>query len=125
MGAVLAADLMPTFQDGIVPQQPQRGGAERRPSDSDGEESSQQKVGDSEKNGLADVGAAGPLEQTPEPSTHRESRFPMLARHRRKLVHLAVGMIFTGWWVASLVLHHADMNWVVPFLVWLAIMARE
>ena len=127
MGATVAANEMPEFADTIVPQQmnSSRGGRGRdQASESESDDYSQNKLGDSEKNAQADVGAAGPLDNTPEPSTHYAGRFPGLMRHRRQLVHLAVGMIFTGWWVASLVLHHGDMNWVVPFLVWLAIMAR-
>lgn len=33
-------------------------------------------------------------------------------------------MLFTGWWIASLVVHRIDMNWVVPFLLWLSICLR-
>jgi CNT family concentrative nucleoside transporter len=29
-----------------------------------------------------------------------------------------------SWWIASLVLHHDDKNWVIPFLLWLAIFIR-
>jgi CNT family concentrative nucleoside transporter len=29
-----------------------------------------------------------------------------------------------SWWIASLVEHRHDKNWVVPFLLWLAIMLR-
>lgn len=32
--------------------------------------------------------------------------------------------VASSWWVAGLVLHRTDKNWVVPFLVWLAIIAR-
>lgn len=46
------------------------------------------------------------------------------SRHRKHLVRLTVGIVFTGWWIASVVLHRHDMNWVVPFLLWLAIMLR-
>lgn len=58
-----------------------------------------------------------------------KSRFakgPMapLYRHRRPLTHFVIGGLFTGWWIASLVLHRNDKNWVVPFLLWLAIMLR-
>ncbi|CAN8101937.1 unnamed protein product [Discula destructiva] len=42
----------------------------------------------------------------------------------RALVHLAIGVLVTGWWVAGLVLHRQDKNWIVPFLVWLAILTR-
>ncbi|KAF4448326.1 CNT family concentrative nucleoside transporter [Fusarium austroafricanum] len=47
-----------------------------------------------------------------------------LYRHRKPLFHLIIVCLFTGWWIASLVLHRDDKNWVVPFLLWLAIMLR-
>lgn len=53
-----------------------------------------------------------------------KARFPLVYRHRRPLIHLFIAALFTGWWIASLVLHHHDKNWVVPFLLWLAIMLR-
>ncbi|WVR04908.1 hypothetical protein IAU60_001920 [Kwoniella sp. DSM 27419] len=77
--------------------------------------------GDREKNsdsGEMYVGAAPPLETA---SSHR---FPWLARHGKKLAHLFIFLLFTGWWIASLVLHRHDKNWVVPFLLWLAITLR-
>jgi CNT family concentrative nucleoside transporter len=37
---------------------------------------------------------------------------------------MIVFCVSTAWWIASLVLHHDDKNWVVPFLVWLAIQLR-
>lgn len=48
-------------------------------------------------------------------------------RHSRAWFHfwnLLLALLFTGWWMASLIVHHADKNWVIPFLVWLAIMLR-
>ncbi|KAF4973072.1 hypothetical protein FZEAL_9422 [Fusarium zealandicum] len=54
----------------------------------------------------------------------RARRLGPLYRYRRPLTHLFFFLLFTGWWVASLVLHRDDMNWVVPFLVWLAITLR-
>lgn len=57
-------------------------------------------------------------------SQTRGGKLAPLYRHRRVLIHLFIGMLFTGWWIASLVLHHDDRNWVVPFLVWLCIMLR-
>lgn len=31
---------------------------------------------------------------------------------------------FRSWWIAGLVLHRHDKNWVIPFLFWLAITLR-
>ncbi|KAF8859969.1 H+/nucleoside cotransporter [Acephala macrosclerotiorum] len=40
------------------------------------------------------------------------------------IVHFCLGLLFTGWWIASLILHRGDKNWVVPLLLWMAIMFR-
>lgn len=45
-------------------------------------------------------------------------------RKYRVYVHGFVFCLFTGWWIASLVLHRNDRNWVVPFLLWLFIVLR-
>ena len=42
----------------------------------------------------------------------------------RPFVHIVIWLLFTGWWIASLKLHRDDKNWVIPFLVWLAISLR-
>ena len=41
-------------------------------------------------------------------------------------VYFQVGgwLIFTGWWIAGLILHHRDKNWIVPFLLWLSLTLR-
>ncbi|CAM1500415.1 Fc.00g095770.m01.CDS01 [Cosmosporella sp. VM-42] len=57
-------------------------------------------------------------------SSRRRGKLGLLYRHHRVLTHLFIGCLFTGWWIASLVLHKDDKNWVVPFLLWLAIMLR-
>lgn len=31
---------------------------------------------------------------------------------------------FNSWWIASLILHRNDKNWIIPFLLWLAITLR-
>ena len=55
---------------------------------------------------------------------HREGKFGILYRHHRTLIHIFIFLLFTGWWIASLILHRKDKNWVVPFLLWLAISLR-
>ena len=42
----------------------------------------------------------------------------------RIIVHVFFFLLFTGWWIATLILHRDDMNWIVPFLVWLCITLR-
>ena len=39
-------------------------------------------------------------------------------------IHVLVFLLFTGWWIAGLVLHRSDLGWVVPFLIWLAVTIR-
>ncbi|KAI5299749.1 Meiotic recombination protein dmc1 [Ascosphaera pollenicola] len=52
---------------------------------------------------------------------HKTQRFK---KWYRVFVHLAVFVVATGLWVASLALHAKDKNWVVPFLVWLCVVLR-
>ena len=59
--------------------------------------------------------------QEPDPKSHKYSNF---YRRYRIWFHLAIWCVVTGWWTAGLGLHHDDMNWVVPFLVWLFITIR-
>ncbi|KAK3113904.1 hypothetical protein LTR53_008329 [Teratosphaeriaceae sp. CCFEE 6253] len=44
-------------------------------------------------------------------------------RPMRRLASTA-STALTGWWAASLALHRNDKNWVIPFLLWLAISIR-
>ncbi|KAH9863779.1 hypothetical protein J1614_009711 [Plenodomus biglobosus] len=48
----------------------------------------------------------------------------VLYRRYRLAAHILIGAFFTGWWIASLVLHRHDKNWVIPFLIYLSIMIR-
>jgi CNT family concentrative nucleoside transporter len=57
-------------------------------------------------------------------SRFARGRWAPIYRHRRPLIHFFIFGLFTGWWIASLVLHRDDKNWVVPFLLWLAIVLR-
>lgn len=54
----------------------------------------------------------------------KTGKFGWIYRHRRPLIHGFLFCLFTGWWVASVVLHHNDKNWIIPFLFWLAIVLR-
>jgi CNT family concentrative nucleoside transporter len=62
----------------------------------------------------------------PEPEVEKKSKWSLsvLYRRFRLPVHIFIGAFFTGWWVASVVVHRNDKNWVIPFLFWLAIMIR-
>jgi len=87
----------------------------------------QDKLGEREKNseGSVDVGSAQPhLDSSPAESTAGHGRFAAVRRYRRPMWHLFFFLLFTGWWIASLILHRNDKNWVVPFLLWLAITIR-
>ncbi|KAL5119764.1 hypothetical protein ACEQ8H_002370 [Pleosporales sp. CAS-2024a] len=45
-------------------------------------------------------------------------------RKLRLPIHIFFACLFTGWWIASVVVHRKDKNWIIPFLFWLAIMIR-
>lgn len=65
---------------------------------------------------------AGAEREEREPA--QSGRIMRWYRRHRWIGHLFIFALFTGWWIATLVLHRHDMNWVVPFLVWLAITLR-
>ncbi|KAA8910271.1 NupC family nucleoside cotransporter [Sphaerosporella brunnea] len=44
--------------------------------------------------------------------------------HVKHIVRGVMLCLWTGWWIASLVLHRHNKNWVIPFLLWLAIFIR-
>ncbi|KAI5858828.1 Na+ dependent nucleoside transporter C-terminus-domain-containing protein [Tricharina praecox] len=44
--------------------------------------------------------------------------------HMKHILRASWLCLFTGWWIASLVLHRNDKNWVVPFLLWLCVALR-
>jgi concentrative nucleoside transporter, CNT family len=78
---------------------------------------------DIEKGSMSPVSPATSGE-LPRDQEVRSGKFPAFYRKHRIWFHLTFWIIATGWWAASLGLHHADMNWVVPFLLWLAISLR-
>ncbi|OCK85845.1 sodium/nucleoside cotransporter 1 /nucleoside cotransporter 1 [Lepidopterella palustris CBS 459.81] len=75
-------------------------------------------VEDVEKGSMSPVHGSGHDE---DPQSHIFSNF--YAKYRI-FFHIFIGMLFTGWWIASLVVHRHDKNWIIPFLLWLAIMLR-
>ncbi|KAF9885211.1 hypothetical protein FE257_000662 [Aspergillus nanangensis] len=56
------------------------------------------------------------------------SRFRRYYDHYRRYLKLAVytvvWLLFTGWWIAGLILHRYDLGWLIPFLLYLAISLR-
>ncbi|KAJ5779718.1 hypothetical protein N7457_007438 [Penicillium paradoxum] len=42
----------------------------------------------------------------------------------RHMVHAVIWLLFTGWWIAGLILHRYDLGWLIPFLLYLAITLR-
>lgn len=54
----------------------------------------------------------------------KKKYFKIYYRKFRPAVHALVFCLFTGWWIASLILHRNDKNWIIPFLFWLAIAVR-
>ncbi|KAF1356106.1 hypothetical protein EJ07DRAFT_130387 [Lizonia empirigonia] len=83
--------------------------------------------GEYEKNADIDFEEKGTRSSTdPEADVEKKSKWSpsVLYRRFRLPVHILIGAFFTGWWVASVVVHRNDKNWVIPFLLWLAIMIR-
>lgn len=74
---------------------------------------------DTEKGSWSPDGSRDNVEA--DAQNHRFRRF--YARWKI-LFHAAIWLLFTGWWIAGLVLHRHDKNWVVPFLLWLAVTLR-
>ena len=72
---------------------------------------------DAEKGGFSPADSTGGQ----DPQSHR---FARLYRQWRVFVHLFILLLFTGWWIASLILHRHNKNWIIPFLLWLAITFR-
>ncbi|KAI8181578.1 Solute carrier family 28 member 3 [Colletotrichum sp. SAR 10_75] len=66
----------------------------------------------------------GVMTPSEQEGAQKPSRVRTFYKKNKWIAHLFIFCLFTGWWIASLVLHRNDKNWVVPFLVWLGIMLR-
>ena len=72
-------------------------------------------------------GAISPSRSEEDPQSHSFSNF---YKRYRIFFHLFVWIVFTGWWIAGLLLHgiHDSLNsntgWLKPFLFWLGITLR-
>ncbi|KAI0882948.1 H+/nucleoside cotransporter-like protein [Annulohypoxylon maeteangense] len=56
-----------------------------------------------------------------------EKRPSILSRYYRKYrayVHLFIWLVFTAWWIFGLVRYRNEKNWLIPFLLYLAITLR-
>jgi CNT family concentrative nucleoside transporter len=88
--------------------------------------------GDMEKNGGLNGGLTEYDEKATRSSSDPEAEVEkkpwyspsVLYRKYRLPIHIIIAKFFTGWWIASVVVHRHDKNWVIPFLLWLAIMIR-
>lgn len=76
---------------------------------------------DVEQGKVSSVSPTSSLDRSAEHGEHKKKGF--YAKHK-VWFHIAFGSIATAWWIASLVLHRNDRNWVIPFLLWLFIMIR-
>ncbi|KAJ5679830.1 hypothetical protein N7462_008074 [Penicillium macrosclerotiorum] len=47
-----------------------------------------------------------------------------VGKHWRHIAHAVIWLLFTGWWIAGLILHRYDLGWLIPFLLYLAITLR-
>ncbi|CAZ83461.1 unnamed protein product [Tuber melanosporum] len=71
-----------------------------------------------------DAVEGGSVRSTGEGSGRRPGKAGVYYRKYKPFVHLFIFALFTGWWIASLVLHRHDKNWIIPFLLWLSITLR-
>ena len=81
-----------------------------------------------------ETAAAADSEQSMCPNNAEEhSQFHIFSRsykRNRIIFHLLFGVIFTGWWIAGLILHgihdplSSNTGWLKPFLLWLGITLR-
>ncbi|KAL4957330.1 Na+ dependent nucleoside transporter C-terminus-domain-containing protein [Aspergillus filifer] len=76
-----------------------------------------------------------PVDSSSEPSAHdveaggrKAELVAKLRRYdrlcRKHVVLAVIWLLFTGWWIAGLILHRHDLGWLVPFLLYLAITLR-
>lgn len=92
----------------------------RDPSKTDG-----MTVADYEKGGVspANTSTGEGTDEPVDPKTHKLSN--AYAKYRI-FVHIFIFLIFTGWWIAGLILYGVtnEKNWLIPTLVWLVITIR-
>ncbi|KAH8435322.1 NupC/NupG family nucleoside CNT transporter [Aspergillus melleus] len=50
--------------------------------------------------------------------------YRLYSKYIKHVVYAVIWLLFTGWWIAGLVLHRHDKNWLIPFLLYLAITLR-
>ena len=65
-----------------------------------------------------------PLAPSSSEESSKWAHLGIIYTRRRNFLHLFVFLLSSGFWITSLVLHHRDKNWVIPFLVWLVINLR-
>ncbi|KAI9837113.1 MAG: hypothetical protein M1819_000764 [Sarea resinae] len=69
-------------------------------------------------------GSIGPVETEEEALPQAGFGIDRFYRRYRVFVHIFIWLLFTGWWIAGLILHRYDIGWIKPFLLWLAITLR-
>lgn len=73
----------------------------------------------------AEKGSTSPHDKDSETSQEFEKySLTRIYKKYRLFVHIFIFLLFTGWWIASLVLHVHNKNWIIPFLLWGAITLR-
>ncbi|CAG8905982.1 unnamed protein product [Penicillium egyptiacum] len=63
-------------------------------------------------------------EEAGETFPAKRTWYRRVQKQRRHIVHAVVWLLFTGWWIAGLILHRHDIGWLIPFLLYLAITLR-
>ncbi|KAL5355138.1 Na+ dependent nucleoside transporter C-terminus-domain-containing protein [Aspergillus floccosus] len=62
-------------------------------------------------------------ETTPQTSRYRQY-YRAYRPYFKHVFYAVVWLLFTGWWIAGLILHRHDLGWLIPFLLYLAITLR-
>ncbi|KAI3331640.1 H+/nucleoside cotransporter-like protein [Xylariaceae sp. AK1471] len=94
-------------------------------------DTTQQKIFEAEKPGdfataeksVGDEESGKVVEKTLD-SEHGPSFFRTWYRKLRAPIHLFIWLVFTAWWIFGLVKFRKSKNWLIPFLVYLAITIR-
>ncbi|GLB04785.1 hypothetical protein AtubIFM57258_010805 [Aspergillus tubingensis] len=69
-------------------------------------------------------GKQNDIEEADMSHTPRKQYRRCMSRYSRHVACAGILILFTGWWVAGLILHRDDLGWLIPFLVYLAITLR-
>ncbi|KAL1956272.1 hypothetical protein VTO42DRAFT_7445 [Malbranchea cinnamomea] len=89
------------------------------------EKSSSRESGRVNQSAAKNVKELGDVESGEQEPKNRLRVFRIQYRPQIRIaIHSIILALFTGWWIAGLILRRKELGWIVPFLVWLAITLR-